>query len=103
MLARFNDTQRPGVYRMSPQSGESIHFVAETERAESDVILLDEIQLQNVADGMSATVIESAEEYLEQDHLRRHGRDIWKWMLTGLLVFMFIELLLQQRFARVKA
>ena len=88
---------------MTLTSGEPIHFVAETARTESDVVLLQDARLKEIADRMSATVMKSAETYVEEDQLRRHGRDIWKWMLIGLLSFMFLELLLQQRFARVTA
>ena len=102
LMARFDGTGRPGVYDMTTPAGSSIHFVASTARDESNLSTLDEPQLKSLADNMSAKVVASSSEYLEQDRLRRHGREIWKYILAALLAFMFLELLLQQRFSRVQ-
>ena len=101
-LARFDATQRPGVYSMSLPDTETIHFVAESSRSESELDFTDEDRMKSLADGMNASVVQSAAQYLEEDKLRRHGRDIWKYVLGGLLAFMFLEVVLQQRFARVR-
>ena len=103
LMARYEGTRRPGVYSMSTPDAEEIHFVATTSREESDLASLDQEELTTLADNMGATVVESPGEYLEQDRLRRNGRDIWKHLLTALLVFMFLELVLQQRFSRVRS
>ena len=102
-LARFDGTQRPGVYALSMPSTETMHFVAETSREESDLSGLDEAGLVSLAKNTAATLIKSPAEYLEQDRLRRHGQEIWKYVLAVFLAFMFLELVLQQRFARVRA
>ena len=102
-LARFDGTQRPGVYALSMPSTETMHFVAETSREESDLSGLDEPGLVSLAKNTAATLIKSPAEYLEQDRLRRHGQEIWKYVLAVFLAFMFLELVLQQRFARVRA
>ncbi|QDT33825.1 hypothetical protein Mal48_30810 [Thalassoglobus polymorphus] len=102
-LARYEETQRPGLYTMSLPSTEAIHFVAETSRAESSLDLFDEKELAALADELSATVLESPEQYLKLDRLRRHGREVWKIALAALLGLLFLELILQQRFARVRA
>jgi len=52
---------------------------------------------------MASTLIKSPADYLEQDRLRRHGQEIWKYVLAAFLAFLFLELILQQRFARVRA
>ncbi len=101
-LARFDGTQRPGIYAMSTPSTETIHFVAETSRNESDLNRLETPALLLLGEKMGATLVESPAKYLEQDRLRRHGREIWKYVLAALLMFMFLELVLQQRFARVQ-
>lgn len=100
-MIRFNGTRRPGVYSMTPPDADSIHFVASTSREESDVKTLDEPQLISLAEQMGATVVTSEAAYLEQDRLRRHGREIWEYVLMALLAMMFLELILQQRFSRV--
>lgn len=101
-LARFEETQRPGVYAMSTPAAETIHFVAETSRSESDLSVLTEPALVELSKSLASTLIKSPAEYLEQDRLRRHGQEIWKFVLAAFLAFMFLELVLQQRFARVR-
>lgn len=104
LMARFDGTRRPGLYTMTTPEGdaETIHFVASTSRDESDLSTLDEPKLQSLAEGMAASVVGTPAEYLEQDRLRRHGREIWKYVLMALLAFLFLELVLQQRFSRVR-
>ncbi len=101
-LARFEETQRPGVYAMSTPAAETIHFVAETSRSESDLSILAEPEMVQLSKSLASTLIKSPAEYLEQDRLRRHGQEIWKFVLAAFLTFMFLELILQQRFARVR-
>jgi hypothetical protein len=101
-LARFDATQRPGIYEISMPSTETLHFVAETSREESDLSVLAKTELETLSKSMNAALLTSPTEYLEQDRLRRHGQEIWKLVLMALLVLMFLELVLQQRFARVR-
>jgi len=101
-LARFDGTQRPGVYTMTMPSSDSIHFVAETSRSESRLDVLDDPRLAALGTNMGAELVTSPQEYLERDRLRRHGQEIWRYVLAALLAFMFLELVLQQRFARVR-
>ncbi len=100
-VARFTATRRPGIYTMSLPTAKNLHFVAETSRVESDPTLLNESELAELAENLNATVVKSSSDYLEQEDVRRHGREIWKYVLGALLVFMFLEVVLQQRFARV--
>jgi hypothetical protein len=101
-LARFEATQRPGIYEVSMPSTETLHFVAETSREESDLSVLAKTELETLSKSLNAALLTSPKEYLEQDRLRRHGQEIWKLVLMALLVLMFLELVLQQRFARVR-
>ena len=100
-IAKFTATRRPGVYEMALPDGK-IYFVAEASRMESELATLDRSKLETTAKAIGGTVTESAEQYLSQDRLRRHGREIWKYLLAGFLTFLFLEMVLQQRFARVK-
>ena len=102
-VARFEYTSQPGVYAMTTPAGKDIHFVANTVRTESNLTTLDDKQLKSVATDFNAKVSNSPAVYLEQERQRRHGREIWKYFLIALLVCMFLELLLQQRFSRVRA
>jgi hypothetical protein len=101
-LARYSATQQPGIYRMTLPSAEVVHFVATTSRTESDPGTLEGDTLQKTARLMGATVVESSTNYREIDQRRRYGREIWKYVLGALLALMLLELVLQQRFARVR-
>ncbi|MCP4506499.1 MAG: hypothetical protein GY826_08900 [Fuerstiella sp.] len=87
---------------MSTPEGQTVHFVASTARDESNLSMLDEAQLNSLAESMGAHVVDSTAQYLEQDRLRRNGREIWRFLLAALLAFLFLELVLQQRFSRVR-
>ncbi|MEZ6060642.1 MAG: hypothetical protein R3C19_09790 [Planctomycetaceae bacterium] len=102
LVARFEHTNQPGQYALSASDGGTIHFVASTSREESDLSVMDESRLSSLAESLHAELASSAREFLERDRLRRHGREIWKLVLIALLVFMFLELVLQQRFSRVR-
>ncbi|MCA9058129.1 MAG: BatA domain-containing protein [Planctomycetaceae bacterium] len=101
-MAQFDRTERPGIYSMSLPTAATIHFVAETDRRESVPQLMSPDELNKLADSLSATVTRSSDDWLELDRLRRHGREIWKYLLSALLIVMFLEVILQQRFARVR-
>ena len=101
-VAKFDGTQRPGVYTMTGPDGQPVHFVASTSRQESDLTTMEEVRLSGLAEELNAQLVKSSDDYLEQDRLRRNGREIWKYVLAALLLFMFLELVLQQRFSRVR-
>jgi hypothetical protein len=101
-LVEFADTELPGLYVLETPDNETIHFVVNTSRAESDLKLLDDKEFADLAEMMQAKAVSSAEQYLQLDKQRRFGREIWKPLLAAVLVLLFLEVLLQQRFAMVK-
>ncbi len=101
-LVEFADTELPGLYALETPDNETIHFVVNTSRAESDLKLLDEKEFADLAEVMQAKAVSSAEQYLQLDKQRRFGREIWKPLLAAVLVLLFLEVLLQQRFAMVR-
>lgn len=101
-VARYLETQRPGIYTLNGPDAVAIHYVAESSRSESELTLLDTEAWSDLAEGMAADHVESAAVYLEHDKLRRHGREIWKILLAAVLGLMFLEVVLQQRFARAR-
>ncbi len=101
-VVQFDRTGQPGVYTLTGSDAKAVHFVAQTPRSESDLRLLTPEEITAVAEELDADVVESAEEFLQLDRKRRHGREIWRFLLLGVLALMFIELFLQQRFARVR-
>ena len=100
-MIRYDATQRPGVYTLMTPSAKTVHFVATTSRDESDLGVLEDGQVTELGGQVAAAIVTSSSQYIEQDRLRRHGREIWKYVLAGLLVLMLVEIILQQRFARV--
>ena len=99
-VARFSETQRPGLYTMVGPNNETVHFVVNTGRAESDLEQLTEAERSEVAEDMGANLISSLQEYREMDQSRRYGQEIWKPILWLLLFILFFELWLEGRMAR---
>lgn len=101
-MARFSDTRRPGTYRASAASKPAVQIVASVPSAESDLQCVEEERLQALAKHVGADVVASAQEYIEQQRTRRYGREIWRYLWAAVLLLMLIEVVLQQRFARVR-
>ena len=102
-MVRFEHTRRPGVYTMSTPDAGAIHFVAESPRSESDLRLLEKDEVEAVGSALNASVVSSAADYIALDRVRRNGRGIWEYVLAACIALLFLEVLLQQRFARVRA
>ncbi|MCA9086041.1 MAG: hypothetical protein KDA81_18415, partial [Planctomycetaceae bacterium] len=100
--ARYDATEHLGVYSLTAPDASVTHYVADTTRTESDLRFLNEEEIQSVVENCRAVTVHSAADYIEQDRLKRHGREIWKPVLAALLALMFLELILQQRFAKVR-
>ena len=54
-------------------------------------------RLRIAAELSSATVYDDITALISDDQQRRFGREIWRWLLAGLLVLLIGEMLLQQR------
>lgn len=101
-LVEFGQTELPGLYVLETPDNETIHFVVNTSSKESDLSLLDDAEFSELARLMRAEAVSSAEQYLQLDIRRRFGREIWKYLLAGVLALVFVEVVLQQRFGMVK-
>ncbi|MEY2725787.1 MAG: hypothetical protein RLZZ458_1654, partial [Planctomycetota bacterium] len=101
LAAETSGTQRPGVYLMTLPDGRPAHFAVATSSAESDLTLLDSQQQQSIAQQLGAQLLTSIQAYIDADRKQRHGEEIWPWVLSGLLLLMCLEVVLQQRFAGV--
>ena len=88
---------------MNGPTGEPTHFVVNTDRGESKLEQLTEADLQKLGEQMHASVVKTGDEYASLDQNRRHGREVWRWMLWSTLALLFGELFLQQWFAKGKA
>lgn len=101
-VVQFDRTGQPGAYTLTTPDAKAIHFVAQAPRSESDLRQLTLEEIADVARDLDADVVRSSQEFLELERKRRHGREIWRLLLLGVLALMFAELFLQQRFARVR-
>lgn len=113
-VVRYDKTSTPGVYSLlatrtdsndteGTATSDRRNFVVETKRTESDLTTLDNDKLQEFAAAIGADVVADGQAFLDLDAGRRHGREIWRWVLVGLLLLLFLELFLQQRFSKIRA
>ncbi len=99
-VVQFHETKRPGEYRLVTPDGVTRHFVVTTSRRESRLDQLTDDEIEKVAEKLDARVVRSLAEYREVDAQRRHGREIWKWLMIAVLTFLFAEMFLQHWFTR---
>jgi hypothetical protein len=101
----------PGVYRIrqTTQVTEEEPTVTSTMRVvevpaiESQLRDADPARLAAAADLVEANIYTDLQTLQSDDRTRRYGREIWRWLLIGLLVIMVAELFLQQRTIRSPA
>jgi hypothetical protein len=101
-VVEFARTQQPGLYTLNAPSGTATHFVVNTSRRESDLQELTDAEIADFAKSHRVAVVHSGAEYKQLDRSRRYGSEFWRPLLGLLLVLIFAELFLQQRFARVR-
>ena len=101
-MAEFSETQKPGLYVLDAPNNNRIHFVVNVDRKESDLSQLSETEVQGVAKAMGASIVKSFGEYKSLDQQRRFGQEIWQGLLVAVLGLIFVEMILEQVFARSK-
>lgn len=99
-VVEFGPVREAGLYTLVPAGGAPLHFVFNTDRNESDLTRLTETEINDLAKGLGVDLVRSAEEYKSLDSKQRYGTEIWKWLLWLLLGVIFLELIVQQIFAR---
>ena len=77
--------------------------VVEVPADESKLRDVDTARLATAAKLIDANVYTEISDLEDDDRTRRFGREMWRWLLMGLLALMIGELLLQQRVSRVGA
>ena len=77
--------------------------VVEVPADESKLRDVEAARLATAADLIDANVYTDRQELESDDRTRRFGREMWRWLLIGLLILMIGELLLQQRVSKVGA
>jgi hypothetical protein len=102
-IAEFGETQRPGLYVLDAPNNNRIHFVVNVDRKESDLSQLPDSEVQTVAKAMGASVVKSFNDYRSLDQERRFGQEIWQFLLAAMVGLIFLEMVLEQVFARRKS
>jgi len=101
-LVHFDDTRLPGLYILDTPPNTPLHFVVNTDRAESDLTQLTGAEIKAVAKPWNAAVASSWDEYRDREQRRRFGRELWRPLLWTLLGLIFAELFLEQRVGRLR-
>jgi hypothetical protein len=93
----------PGFYRLEGWMAEAsgnpgLYAAAQASLAESELSILEDASLENLAEQLGGQVVRSIADYtsLADDA----GQEIWRWVLGLLLILLFGELLLQRSFLR---
>jgi hypothetical protein len=86
----------------SPEISSTLRVV-EVPADESKLRDVETARLAIAADLIEANVYTNRQELQSDDRTRRFGREMWRWLLIGLLILMIGELLLQQRVSKVGA
>ena len=101
-VVEFAATQRPGLYVLTPPGGPPLHYVVNTSRRESDLERLTDSEIHGFAKAHGVSLVRSGAEYRKLDHTRRFGMEIWRAILWVILVLLFLEIFLQQKFSRAR-
>jgi len=101
-IAQYGKTQRPGLYTLTPPSGQPMAYVVNASRKESDLHKLTDKEIADFAKTHGVTVVHSGAEFRELDHAQRYGMELWRPLLWALLAVLFLEIFLQQKFARAR-
>jgi hypothetical protein len=101
-VVEYPRTQKPGLYTLNSPSGVPTHIVVNTSRQESDLQELTDNEITDFAKAHGVAVVRSGAEYKQLDRNRRYGTEFWRPLLFLLLALLFAELLLQQRFSRIR-
>jgi hypothetical protein len=99
-VIEFGPVRTPGLYTVAPPGIPPIHYVFNADRKESDLARLSEAEVNDLAQSFDIPVVRSSAEYKALEARQRYGTELWKWALIALLVFLFLEMILQQIFAR---
>jgi hypothetical protein len=100
--AEFADTRQPGVYLVSLPGGEAQPFAVNLPREESNLETPSNLELAALASSAGASLSRTAAELKAAEEERTEGREVWRPLLWLTLVFLFLELLVQQRFSQRK-
>jgi hypothetical protein len=98
--AEFGDTRLPGLYEFKTPDGGTQLFAVNLTREESNPEKLSDAELAALAKGAGAALAQSPTELKAAEEERTEGREMWRPLLWLVLLFLFLEPAVQQRFSR---
>ena len=101
-VIEYGKTDLPGLYELRPPGEAPLHYVVTAPRRESELERLSEKEIVQFTKENEVTLVRNGNEYRALEKQRRPGREIWKpflWMLLGVI---FLEIVVEQRFARAR-
>ncbi len=98
-VVEFGKTQRPGLYTLTAAGGQPVHYVVNASRRESDLQRLSDAEIADFAKQHGVAVVHNGAEYKALDQSRRFGTELWKPILWALLGMVFVEVVVEQKFA----
>ena len=96
----FKETSQLGLYTLNANGADSVHFVVNSPRDESDLKQLSADEINALATSLNAQVTRTWQEYAQLDSTRRYGYEIWHYLFWAVLTLLFLEVFLQQWFAK---
>jgi hypothetical protein len=101
-VVEFAKTQQPGLYTLTPPGGRALHFVVNAARRESDLAKLTDKEISDLAKAHGVALVHNGTEFKQLDRRRRFGLEFWRPLLWTILGLCFVEMVLQQRFAKAR-
>jgi hypothetical protein len=98
-VVEFGPLYQPGLYTLVPPGGQPVNYVVNADRRESDPARLSDTELAEFSKVHGVPIVRSASEYRDLEQRQRFGHELWKWALLGLLLLIFLELILERKFA----
>ncbi|MEL7239302.1 MAG: hypothetical protein AAGK78_10605, partial [Planctomycetota bacterium] len=93
-MARLNKAAAPGLYEITDDGQRLAVFAVNALRDEADPAMLSQEELNDLAQSRDASIARTADEFAQQDRLRRFGREIWRPIWLVLMLVLFGELAL---------
>jgi hypothetical protein len=95
---RFERTSQPGFYKLEGAVSKDRSFAVNADRLESDPARLPSAEIEALSKKIGADLVLNADALRDSIASTQFGRELWRPLLLVLLIFLFAEIALQQRF-----
>lgn len=97
-VVEYRHTAAPGLYTVLPAGDPPMVFSVNAGREESDLDRLSAAELEGLAAEAGGKILKAGAGFKEQLESQRRGAELWKPLLAAVIAFLFLELLLEQKF-----